>query len=493
MSRKGDCLTPRSADESALRPSGHGPDREMTFHFEGKTCTGAAGETIAKALFHNGIRTFSHSIKYGRNRSISCGRGRCVMCLVEVNGTPGVKACTTPIAEGMRIRRQHDGPFYAPLLTAVIRRTSFPAGFYYRMFTRPRAVRRMFSRTLRQMAGVGRIDEKQPGPRPVVRRIGPFRGLKDRYDVVIVGAGLSGMSAAGAAAGAGAEVLVVEEYAFLGGHAIGHQLDSAHAASRDDLARKIEDTKGITILSGVTAQGFYAPDRLMLTAESHGPPGEEGGTVKIIAGGAFVFATGAQDLIPLFENNDMPGVFGCRALRLFLERDGLVPGRSAVVYGQMPDIESAVGLLEANGIAVAAVAAVDRSEISVARKAGGDRVFMGARLVRAEGRDWIARAVFELDGGRRIAVPCDLLCVALPGQPAFELSYQAGFAYALADDPREDSRTLLPKELAFEPPSEAFRFLVGQAAGKRDWREKVEHAAGVGTAAARSGLQRLHP
>ena len=492
MSRKRDYLTPRPDDERALRPSAHGQARGVAFQFEGKTCTGAAGDTIAKALFHNGIRTFSHSIKYGRNRSIACGRGRCVACLVEVNGTPGVKACTTPITEGMRVRRQHYGPFYAPLLTAVLRRTSFPAGFYYRMFTRPRAVRRMFSRTLRQMAGVGRIDGKPPAPRQGLRRDSPFRGLKDRYDVVIVGAGLSGMSAASAAAAAGAEALVVEEYAFLGGHAIGHQLDAAHAASRDDLARKVEDSERITILSGVAAQGFYAPDRLMLAAEPHGQPGEEGGTVKIVAGGAFVFATGAQDLIPLFENNDMPGIFGCRALRLFLERDGLVPGRSAVVYGQAPEIESAVGLLQANGIAVVAVAAADRSDIAAAPTAGGDRVLMGARLVRAEGREWIVRAVFELHGGRRVSVPCDLLCVALPGQPAFELSYQAGFAYALGDGPREESRTLLPKELALEPPSEAPRFLVGQAAAKRDWREKVGHAAAVGTAAARSGLQRPH-
>ena len=132
--------------------------REVFFWFEGKRLKGLAGESIAKTLFRNGIRTLSHSVKYGRARGIHCGRGRCVMCHVEVDGVTGVKSCLTPLAAGMVIRRQDYRPFYGSWITGVLGRVHLPAGFYYRMFTRPRIVRRAFLDAIRRMAGVHRMD-----------------------------------------------------------------------------------------------------------------------------------------------------------------------------------------------------------------------------------------------------------------------------------------------------------------------------------------------
>ena len=39
----------------------------------------------------------------GAARGLFCGMGVCFDCLVTVNGRQGVRACVTPVVEGMRI------------------------------------------------------------------------------------------------------------------------------------------------------------------------------------------------------------------------------------------------------------------------------------------------------------------------------------------------------------------------------------------------------
>ncbi len=150
--------------------------RHVTFYFEGRPHRGVEGEPIAKALFAAGIRTLSYSVKYKRPRSIHCARGRCSTCHMSVDGVPGVPTCITPLREGMRVEREQYQPLVSPVLTTFARLVEFPAGFYYRMFTKPAPIRKMFLGTLRKMAGIGRIDpdptyrsNKSPGEAVIIR------------------------------------------------------------------------------------------------------------------------------------------------------------------------------------------------------------------------------------------------------------------------------------------------------------------------------------
>jgi len=206
---------------------------------------------------------------------------------------------------------------------------------------------------------------------------------------------------------------------------------------------------------------------------------------------AFVFATGANDLVPLFENNDLPGIFGERAIRLFLERDDFRPGRRAVVYGiGTPLFTTATLLLHHDIELVALVDPVGSATPDERQHRALDRVRMvtGMTVRRAKGKAWLgAVELSPRAAGEKLVLECDLLCVALPGQPAFELAYQAGFEFALSDAPLEACRVMRPASIRRESDDRAVTFLIaGEAAGETDWRKKIESGDQAGREAARA-------
>jgi len=79
---------------------------EITFRLDGETMTGREGDTIASALLAAGQRIFRTMPKTGEPRGGFCFVGRCVDCLVIVDGAPSVRACQTPLVAGVDVRTQ---------------------------------------------------------------------------------------------------------------------------------------------------------------------------------------------------------------------------------------------------------------------------------------------------------------------------------------------------------------------------------------------------
>jgi sarcosine oxidase subunit alpha len=478
----------------------------ITFFFENRRLQAEPGDSIAAALFRSGIRTLSYSVKYKRPRGIHCARGRCIMCHMEVDGVPGVPTCITPVRDGMRVQREDFRPFFAPLLISAARRLRFPAGFYYRMFTRPAFVRKVFLGSLRKMAGVGRLRlggvdrSKSQSPAPTGKR--SAGAAKAEYDAVVVGAGLSGMSAAVAAARTGASVLLVDEYRHAGGHSIGFQNESEIESVRDDLVAKTLANASIDYWPGTTAQALYPPGTLLL-----GPGGAVGikeqgdsgaaddrgvmsGLLRVSAK-TFVFANGAYDVIPLFDNNDTPGIFGPRAIRLFLERDGLKPGSRAVVYGTDDNLVDLTRYLLHHKLDIAAVVDASAPVAGRADKIPGDiRCLHNSRVVKASAGKWLSSVTVSnrtgaSAGSKRTTIPCDLMCVAFAGQGAYELAYQAGFEFEMSADPLSESKVMVPVTQSWSNHGVSF-FVVGELTGQKAWQERIRAGEEAGARAVQS-------
>ncbi|MEM5789461.1 MAG: 2Fe-2S iron-sulfur cluster-binding protein, partial [Syntrophobacteraceae bacterium] len=114
-------------------------DREIAFTYKGKPMKGLKGDTIATALYANGVRTFSRSMKYHRPRGLYNLDGYSSNCLMGVDGEPNVRACRTPLRQGMVVKPQNVVGTPEWDLMSVMQWFGFamPAGFYYKVFHKP--------------------------------------------------------------------------------------------------------------------------------------------------------------------------------------------------------------------------------------------------------------------------------------------------------------------------------------------------------------------
>jgi len=74
--------------------------------WEGREIAARRGDSLAAALLAAGIATLRETPVSGAPRAPYCMMGICFECLVEVDGLANCQACMTPVAAGMRVRRQ---------------------------------------------------------------------------------------------------------------------------------------------------------------------------------------------------------------------------------------------------------------------------------------------------------------------------------------------------------------------------------------------------
>jgi sarcosine oxidase, subunit alpha len=390
-------------------------ERQVGFTFDGKPVAGLDGDTIGSALFAAGRRTFSRSFKYHRPRGLMCCAGQCPNCLVQVDGAPGVRACTEPLREGMKVEHMNASP---SLEFDVMRATDkfggpfTPPGFYYKTFIRPRRFWPLYEKVLRHAAGLGRIAKSQP------EREWHTEYRRRHADVLVVGGGAAGLHAAIAAAEQGADVVLCDEGPEPGGRLLA---EGAHGHARE-LAERAR-AAGVELLTSAPALGAF--DGLV--------PVWQGDTLHQIRAGRVVYATGAVEQPLLFPGNDLPGVMlSGGALRL-ATLYGVKPGERAVVAAVCDrGLEAAAALHDA-GVELVAVADLRDNGGTPGLNAlmrRGVRALRGMTVLEARGRDQVQGVVLgrpgASEGEGEHAFGCDLLVVSGGSAPATSLLTQAG-------------------------------------------------------------------
>ncbi len=383
-------------------------ERTFTFTFEGRTYTAYPGDTIASALAAAGVTTFSRSFKYHRRRGLLCVSGDCPNCMVGVDGVPNVRSCRAPAAPGMRVEAQNASPSLdADLMSATQLIGRFlPVGFYYKTFMRPKALWPLYEDVLRHAAGLGEVD---PDAAPAY-----FDKIYKHADVAVIGGGPAGLSAALAAADAGADVLLLDENDAPGGH-LRYQADA-----ETELAARAAAHANVTLMADTLAVGVY--DHRWVGAV-------QGRRLVKLRAGALVIATGAYEQPLVFPNNDLPGVMLASGAARLVHLWGVRPGERAVVVSANPrGLRAALDLHRA-GVEIALVGEMRESpdgDLLDALHAAGIPIETGVSVERAEGRRRVERVVLTVSGGARRDVACDLLALAAGYYPATGLLYQAG-------------------------------------------------------------------
>lgn len=240
------------------------------------------GEVISSALFANGIKIFGHHHKDGSAQGIFCANGQCAKCAVIANGIP-VKACMTEVAENMIIE---------------------------------------------SVEGLPKLPEVNEKP-----KISDIEHLET--DVLIIGGGPAGLSAAIQLGENSIKALLVDDKSALGGklvlqtHKFFGSVEDSYAGMRGIdigkmLAKKVVENENIEIWTNSTALYVFKDKAVGILKD---------GVYKIVLPKIVLNATGAREKFLRFKGNTLSGIYGAGAFQTLVNRDMIRPTEKLFIIG----------------------------------------------------------------------------------------------------------------------------------------------------------------
>lgn len=428
--------------------------RRVRFCFEGREYEAFAGDTMTSALLANGVRVLGRSFKYHRPRGVLSLANHDANALVQIGARLNVRADSTPISDGLdAVAVNTFGGLEKDRARFLDRLSPFlPVGFYYKAFHSKRWFPR-WERMFRAIAGLGRVEHAAEALK-----------TPKRYgfcDVLVVGAGPSGLCAAQAAADAGARVVLVDENAQIGGSAT---YQGAYATIAD-LAARIAAHPNISVRAATVAAGYYADHWVPLVDEHR---------MTKLRARAVVVCAGVFEQPAVFRNNDLPGVMLASAAQRLIHRYAVKPfDRVVVLAGNLDGYTAALDLAQ-TGIGVAALVDIRTNTEDAPMRLELERHGIPVRRARTVSafNEAIGLAGMQVDGA---SIACDGIAMSVGYAPAAGLLYQAGGKMRYAAELEQ----YVPQELP------AGIFAAGRVNGVYELSERMQDGARAGAEAAR--------
>jgi len=257
--------------------------KEVGFLFDGKPASGYEGEPVASSLVALGIARFSLHPKDGAPQGLFCANGQCSQCAVLIDGIPR-KSCVTPLSEGMDVRTLEGLPVLPP------------------------------------------VDEKlKQAERRTIRT-----------DILVIGGGPSGLSAAFELGKMGFQVVVADDKEKLGGKLVlqthkffGSEEDCYAGVRGIDIAGRLEEKlrrmPSVTLLRNAPVVAIFK-DRKAGVYKDYS-------SYLLVEFTALVVAAGAREKSILFPGGDLPGVYGAGAFQTLVNRDFVGPSKRLLIVG----------------------------------------------------------------------------------------------------------------------------------------------------------------
>ncbi|MEC9371965.1 MAG: 2Fe-2S iron-sulfur cluster-binding protein, partial [Pseudomonadota bacterium] len=320
---------------------------------------GYSGDTLASALIANGDQIVGRSFKYHRPRGVmSAGveeSGAIVTVGTGSRTEPNVKATVQELYDGLVARGQNAWPSVRFDLGAVnnLLGRFFAAGFYYKTFMgipplewgSGTGMWMRYERIIRKAAGMGEAS-RLPDP-------DHYEHAHAFCDVLVVGAGPAGIAAARAAGESGLDVVLVEQDSMLGGTQLSIPSDGS------ELIPSIEELEsvGVRVMTRTTAFGLYdySVAGLVERVTDHlpNPPGYlPRHRFWTLRAKYTIVAAGAIERHIAFGNNDRPGVMTAAAVRTYMNRFAVLPGKNIIIATTNDSVYEGAAELSAAGAQV---------------------------------------------------------------------------------------------------------------------------------------------
>ena len=312
-------------------------NKPIQFTFDGKTIDGYEGDVATSALLASGARIIGRGFKYHRPRGVmSAGPEEGGALFQMYNGDrriANVKGPMIEIHENLALSGQNGFPSVRFDFAAVngALKPFFSAGFYYKTFMGPFSNTKfwmMCETIIRKAAGMGTAS-RDPDP--------------DLYDIahgfcdlLVIGAGESGITAAVEAAEAGQNVWLVDQDFEIGGWILSSGVDEKLKWVQEMVNRLL--AAGGQLKTRTTAFGLYdgCVAGLIERQTDHladKPKDIPREVFHIVRADAILLATGASDRGLAFGDNDRPGVMSASSVQSYIHRFGVAPGKRILFAG----------------------------------------------------------------------------------------------------------------------------------------------------------------
>ena len=337
-------------------------EKTLNFKFDGLSYKGFEGDTVASALLASGKKIFGRSFKYHRPRGVLTAGSEEPNALITVGQgafqDPNVRATTQEVFEGLITKSQNNWPNlqYDILSINDLFSNFLGAGFYYKTFMWPKSFwEKIYEPFIRRAAGLGALSG--------LHNSDTYEKAYAFCDLLIIGGGPSGLMAAKIAAKAGLDVILAEQEPIFGGR-LNSETEKVDGIPGSDWAAKIiEELKALdnvrlflrTTVTGVYDQGtFAAVERVGHHLPDRGSDRPLECFWRIVAKNS-ILAAGAIERGIAFPNNDRPGIMAASAVRTYLNRFGVSPGRSIALFCNNNTAHNTAKDLLESGINIAAI------------------------------------------------------------------------------------------------------------------------------------------
>lgn len=364
--------------------------RSIAFTFNGESYQGYHGDTLASALIANGVKLVGRSFKYHRPRGIvTCGSEEPNALVTLRKGAyaePNTRATSIELFDELEaVSQNHIGSLKHDLLAFNdLLSPFFSAGFYYKTFMWPTAFwEKLYEPVIRRAAGLGALSLQED----------PDSYAKGflHCDVLIIGAGPAGLSAALTAGRAGADVILADEDFRFGGRLTMENFAIDDMAGPDWVAKAIDELSAMphvrlmprTTIYGVFDHGIYgALERKTDHLASADDKSRQ--VLWRVYSKRSILCAGATERSIAFANNDRPGIMMAGAVRAYANRFNALAGKQVAVLTNNDDgWRTARDLSDAG---VQNISIIDTRPNTKNVAPAGVNVFHGKHVIDTKGR-----------------------------------------------------------------------------------------------------------